>query len=188
VRRLFVSIEPPEDVREDLLAICYGLPGARWVDSEQFHLTLRFIGEVDGAVFREIDEALAQIDTASFDLTVQGVGHFPPRGVPQVLWAGIERSEALLHLRRKIEVAIVQTGLEPDHRKYSPHITLARLQGTHPNKVGEFLARHNLLRTRTFPIDEFHLFSSKLTPKHAIHTCEASYSLRKLRGAEWEEK
>ncbi len=127
-KRLFVAIDPPQQIRDHLALLCCGLPGARWTPPEQFHLTLSFIGEVDGSTFLDIREALAEISVPQFSLQLQGVGFFPPRGQPRVIWAGIEKSEPLHLLQRKITTRLFQRGLEPDNRKFSPHITLARLQ------------------------------------------------------------
>lgn len=175
--RLFVAIDLPEAVVGDLAHFCCGMPGARWVAPEQLHLTLRFIGEVDGGLFREIREALNAVDGGAFDLRVKGFGYFPPRKAPRVLWAGVEPAEGVTALRNRIEKAVVRLGLEPEPRKFSPHITLARLDGTPVGKVTQFLAGNSLYSSPTFTVSEFHLYSSVLTAKGAIHTIEASYPL-----------
>ena len=141
------------------------------------HLTLRFIGEVDGGVFQDIKEGLADIKTESFALRVKGLGFFPPRKTPRVLWAGIEPEAEVSGLRRRIDNILLGLGLEPEGRKYSPHITLARLQDTPLARLGRFLAGNGLFATEPFPVSEFHLYSSALTAKGAFHMIEASYSL-----------
>lgn len=175
--RLFVAIDLPPDIAAQLQSLCYGVPGARWVQAEQMHLTLRFIGEVDGGVFRDIKEGLADIETEGFVLQVKGLGFFPPRKTPRVLWAGIEPVERVSGLRRRIDNVLLGLGLEPEGRKYAPHITLARLQDTSLARVGRFLAGNGLFATEPFPVSEFHLYSSALTSKGAFHTLEASYKL-----------
>jgi RNA 2',3'-cyclic 3'-phosphodiesterase len=177
VTRLFVSLELPEDVKEALGALCNDVPGARWVEPDQIHLTLRFIGEVDGLGFQDVADALASVRAAPFVLSIRGVGHFPPRGEPRVLWAGVEKSEPLVLLHDRIESALVRAGLEPERRKFAPHVSLARLRATPTRAVGSFLARNALFRTVPVPVDEFHLVSSRLTPKHAIHRNEGTYLL-----------
>ena len=132
-KRLFVAIDPPEEIREQLAGICCGLPDARWTPPHQLHLTLCFIGEVSGAAFLDIREALEEISTPPFTLRLQGVGFFPPRGQPRVVWAGIEKNESLLVLQRKITTRLFALGFEPENRKFFPHITLARLQQTPPS-------------------------------------------------------
>lgn len=175
MHRLFIAIDLPADQRKMISEICSGLPGARWTPPDHIHLTLRFIGAVDGAVFREIAAALAGIKTAPLVLKVKGLGCFPPRRSPRVLWLGLERNEALLHLRNRIETALVRLGLEPEHRKFSPHITIARFKEPHLGKVADFLTGHGLFELPPFPAEEYHLYSSHLTSTGAIHQIEASY-------------
>ena len=176
--RLFVAIDLPPDVAAQLQGLCCGVPGARWVQPEQMHLTLRFIGEVDGGIFQDIKEGLAGIKAAPFSLQVKGLGFFPPRKTPRVLWAGIFPVEEVSTLRNRIENRLVGMGLEPEGRKYSPHITLARLHDTPLARLGRFLAGNNLFATEPFLVSEFHLYSSELTSKGAFHVIEASYPLR----------
>jgi len=176
--RLFVAIDLPAEVKERLRALCGGLPGARWVDGEQLHLTLRFIGEVDGGVRDEIAGGLAEVQAAAFPLALQGVGHFPPRGQPRVVWVGVERSPPLIHLHGRVESALAAAGMERDGRKFSPHITLARLTATPATRVGRYLEEFGLFRTEPFPVDEFTLYSSTLTRHGAVHTPVATYPLR----------
>lgn len=176
--RLFAAIDLPPDIAAQLQGLCCGVPGARWVQPEQMHLTLRFIGEVDGGIFRDIKEGLAGIKAVPFSLQVKGLGFFPPRKAPRVLWAGISPVEEVSTLRNRIENRLVGMGLEPEGRKYSPHITLARLHDTPPARLGRFLAGNSLFATEPFLVSEFHLYSSELTAKGAFHTIEASYSLQ----------
>jgi 2'-5' RNA ligase len=178
MHRLFVAIDLPPDIVARLQELCYGVPGAKWVQPEQMHLTLRFIGAVDGGVFRDIREGLAGIQAPGFSLQVKGLGFFPPRKPPRVLWAGLAPVEQVSGLRNRIENVLVGMGLEPEGRKYSPHITLARLHDTPIPKLGRFLAGNSLFATEPFPVSEFHLYSSELTSKGAIHTIEASYPLQ----------
>src|SRR5262249_35118467 len=144
--RLFVAIALPDSIKKALLSIACGVPGARWVEEDQMHFTLRFIGEVDGKIFRAIEDALANIQADALTLTLKGVGHFPPRGQPRILWVGLEKNEALLQLKNKIDHALRRVGVESDKRKFFPHITLARLRQTHASRVGRFLVENGLFR------------------------------------------
>lgn len=182
--RLFVGIDLPAAVRERLARACCDVPGARWVDPGQMHLTVRFVGEVDELVFRDIDEQLAALRCAPFTLEVRGVGHFPPRGIPRTLWAGVGRAEGLLALHRRVEAAVVRAGVAPEGRRFAPHVTLARLDGTPQRAVGSFLAMNGLLRCDPFVVEEFQLVSSALGRKQAVHRREASYPLALPPGAE----
>ena len=178
-KRLFIAIDPPAKIREQLVGICCGLPDARWIPPEQLHLTLCFIGEVSGSAFLDIREALEEIKVAPFSLRLQGVGFFPPRGLPRVIWAGIEKSEPLLALQRKITTRLFQLGVELENRKFSPHITLARLHQTSATRVGKYMGTHGLLGSEPFVVDSFLLYSSVLGRKGATHTVELEYRLGK---------
>lgn len=175
--RLFVAIDLPGEIKKDLYSICYGVPGAKWVPEEQLHLTLRFIGEVDGGVFTDIKDALEDIRLDAFAMKLKGLGYFPPRKKPRVLWVGVEPKDSVTVLRNRVESRLVKLGLEPEQRKFSPHITIARLKDTPVSKVTRFLEGNGLFATDTFPVSEFHLYSSVLTPKGAIHQLEVSYGL-----------
>jgi len=177
-KRLFVAIDPSAEIRDQLSALCCGLPDARWTPPEQFHLTLCFIGEVDGSSFLDIREALAEITFPAFSLRLQSVGFFPPRGQPRVVWAGVEKSEPLVALQRKIATRLFNLGFEPESRKFSPHITLARLQQTSAAKVGKYLAINGLFAVAPFPVDCFSLYSSVLGRKGATHRVEQTYPLQ----------
>ncbi len=175
--RLFVAVDMPDLLKERLAKMFFGIPGAKWVAEEQLHLTLRFIGEVDGGVFKDVKEALSQISLDSFSLQLKGMGYFPPRKKPKVLWVGVEKNDTLLSLRNRVEAAVVKTGLAPEQRKFSPHITLARLRDTPLKKITNFLSGNSLYESEPFQVTEFHLYSSLLTPKGAIHQIEATYPL-----------
>ena len=174
--RLFVAIDLPQSVRERLVALQGGVPGARWIGSEQMHLTLRFIGEVKESVGHDIDDALAAIRAPSFDLELSGVGEFGGKN-PRALWAGIKSNEALMHLQRKIETALQRIGLEPEKRKYSAHITLARLKSAPRDKVVQFLTHGALFAAGPFPVNSFVLFSSHPAPSGSIYNPERVYRL-----------
>jgi len=171
--RLFVGIALPPELKLRLSLLCSGVPGARWVDPGNYHLTLRFIGEVDEGVASDIDEALAKIHARRFDLALANVGHFGDR----MLWAGVEKSPPLVHLRDKVESALVRLGLEPDARRYAPHVTLARLRNVTEAKLRDFIAEHALFRSDPFPVAQFSLVASYLTKSGAIYEDQADYAL-----------
>ena len=183
MHRLFIAIDLSETVKNSIKSICGGIPDARWVDVQQLHLTLRFIGEVDDRMFDSIKNSLAEITETRFSLTLRGVGSFPPKRPPRVLWVGIENSETLIRLAAEVEEALVRkNGLEPEERKFSPHITIARFRETSPSKVADYLARNSSFHTENFPVDAFYLYSSTLTPNGAIHKREAVYFLKASQG------
>jgi RNA 2',3'-cyclic 3'-phosphodiesterase len=174
VLRLFVAIALPPELKLAVSLLCSGVPSARWVDAGNLHVTLRFIGEVDEGAASDIDEALARIAAPRFTLALAGVGHFGTR----MLWVGVERQPALIHLYEKVESAIVRLGFEPEGRRYAPHVTLARLKGPADPRLQAFLAEHALFRAAPFAVDRFSLVASTLTKSGAIYEDQADYALR----------
>jgi len=123
--RLFVALPIPDIVAQRLMLMQGGVPGARWQSREQLHLTLRFIGDVDGGDARAIEDVLAGIDAPAFDLQLHGVGQFGNKQ-PHALWAAARKSELLDHLQRKVDTAIRRVGQPQDAHKFIAHVTLAR--------------------------------------------------------------
>ena len=171
--RLFVGIALPPELKLRLSLICSGVPGARWVDPGNYHLTLRFIGEVDEGMASDIDAALLQIRAPRFEVSLAGVGHFGDR----MLWAGVDKSPPLVHLRDKVESALVRLGLPPETRRYAPHVSLARLRNAGEAKVRSFIEGHALFRAEPFAVDQFSLVASYLTKSGAIYEDQADYQL-----------
>jgi 2'-5' RNA ligase len=171
--RLFVGIALPPELKLRLSLIAAGLPGAKWVDPGNYHLTLRFIGEVDEGQAADIDAALVQIRAPRFDVTLATVGHFGLR----MLWVGVERNPALQHLHEKVESALNRLRFAPEERRYTPHVTLARLKGTHERKLQAYLSEHALFRAAPFSVERFSLVASYLTKSGAIYEDQADYQL-----------
>jgi RNA 2',3'-cyclic 3'-phosphodiesterase len=174
--RLFTALELPTSVRNRLEELQGGVPGARWTEPEDMHLTLRFIGEVDEDVAHDIDSVLSVLRAAPFEIALSGIGEFGGK-TPRMLWAGVSKSEPLISLVQKIENAFQRLGLEPETRKYTPHVTLARLRDSPRAKVLDFIAHHNLFGTEPFKVTEFVLFSSHPSPHGHQYTPERKYPL-----------
>lgn len=175
--RTFIALPLEAPIQTRLSELGRTVPGARCVPAKQIHLTIRFIGEVEGALFRAIKEALAQVRAAPIRLSIRGVGHFPPRGNPRVLWAGVEPAAAVIDLRQHINRVLTAIGIPPEERKYHPHVTIARLHDTPLRRVTDFLTGNSLLQSPPFTIDSFALFSSTLSAKGAVHRLEDQYPL-----------
>jgi RNA 2',3'-cyclic 3'-phosphodiesterase len=171
--RLFVGIALPPELKLRLSLLCAGVPGARWVDPGNYHLTLRFIGEVDEGLASDIDAALLQIRAPRFDVTVAGVGRFGDR----LLWVGVDKNPPLLHLRDKVESSLVRLGLEADTRRYAPHVSLARLRNASETKLQAFLQENALFRAEPFPVAQYSLIASYLTKSGSIYEDQADYPL-----------
>ncbi len=174
--RLFIAIPMPEEVAIDLERMATGLPGARWTDPDDFHLTLRFVGEVDNPTFEELGEALTSVQAPPFELALKGLGVFPPRGEPHTLWVGVEDAEPLLALKRRIDRVVRSLGIPDERRNFHPHVTIARFRVPPPaDRLGSWIRGRSLFRTRPFPVSHFNLYSSLLRPEGAEHTIEATY-------------
>ena len=167
MHRLFVAIRPPEHVRDLLIDAMDDSPALRWVGDEQLHLTLRFIGEVERPIANDIAARLESIRSPPFSLSVVGVGKFEQRN-GGALWAGVQPKEPSAALAAKVERAIQQVGLEPEHRAFMPHITLARWNRRNAEAVDSFLRRNSDLRSEPFLVDRFILFESRLS-RHGPH-------------------
>lgn len=160
--RLFLAIRPPADVCSSLKTICYGVRGARWVETENFHLTLRFIGEVFEPIVEDISSELVRVSFDPFDITLHSVGHFESRGRVNALWAGVAESAELQQLKAKIESALRRVGCEPEKRKFKPHVTLARLRNARPVTLQDWLPSNGLFRAGPFEVEEFSLYESRV--------------------------
>ena len=178
--RLFVAIEIPQKLRAELATLQNGVPGARWVAPENFHLTLRFIGPVDNGLASDIDANLAQISSIGFELAIRGVGYFGDGGRLRALYAAVENNPALEHLRQKVDSAIARAGVRLESKRFVPHITLARFGGRQEagHHLAQFMASHSLWRPEPFDVEHFTLFSSVTRPEGSLYRAEAEYPLQ----------
>ncbi|MFO7478150.1 MAG: RNA 2',3'-cyclic phosphodiesterase [Methyloceanibacter sp.] len=174
--RLFSAIEIPRSVAERLTLLRAGLSGARWVDPENYHLTLRFIGDVDGATARDFTQALGGILVAPFELRLNGLGSFGG-AKPRAIFAGIAPSEGLEALRRANERAAREAGLPPEGRNFKPHVTLARLRGARADTVAAYLECQGGIGPASFSVNRFVLYSSRNSVGGGPYVVEAAYPL-----------
>jgi RNA 2',3'-cyclic 3'-phosphodiesterase len=175
--RLFVGIGFPPEIKLRLSLLCSGIPGVKWVDPGNFHLTLRFIGEIDEAAAADADDALSRLRARRFALQIAGTGVFGNGDKPRSLWAGVERSPELVGLRDKIEQALIRAGLPPEPRKFAPHVTLARLHNPPLDKLRDFLAAHARFRADPLPVEAFSLIASFQTKAGSVYEDQADYPL-----------
>jgi RNA 2',3'-cyclic 3'-phosphodiesterase len=160
--RAFVALDLPAPVKARLAELAGGVPGARWTDPADLHVTLRYVGEVPDDRLEEIHHRLDEIEAPGFDLSLAGVGLFGQGARARILWAGVERSDALAHLQRKVESAVVRAGEPAETRRYSPHVTLARLdRATNPERLRRFVEGNGLLRVGPVPVERFVLYESR---------------------------
>ena len=175
--RLFVGLDFAWETRQLLASLAGGVPGARWVPPENYHLTLRFIGEVPPHRAEEIDIALAALRARAFSLVLAGVGTFAKGGQENALWVGVEKNPSLEALRSKVETVLQRAGCEPERRRFFPHITLARLRDAAEGRLAGFVQSHNLFRAGPIPVAHFVLFSSQLGKEASVYTPEVEYEL-----------
>ena len=171
--RLFVDIALPPALKLELSRLAGGLSNARWVDPGNYHVTLRFIGEIDEGTASDVDAALSGVRAKGFALTLAGVGSFNARN----LFVGVERNADLIHLQEKVESAVARSGIEPESRRFAPHVTLARLKGRPDVRLGHYLAEHALFRAAPFDVEQFQLVASYLTKSGSIYEDQAEYAL-----------
>jgi RNA 2',3'-cyclic 3'-phosphodiesterase len=176
--RLFIAISIPPSIKAEIAGLGRAIPGARPVPVEQMHLTLKFIGEVEGSRLLDIQGALTEIALPEFALSLRGVGIFPPRGTPRVLWAGVQPTDKLTVLRQAIEKKLAEIAIPREKQNYSPHLTLARLNTPPIHRLQQVLAGNAFLQSPEFTVSCFNLYKSQLTQHGAIHTLITGYPLQ----------
>ncbi|GEO80918.1 RNA 2',3'-cyclic phosphodiesterase [Pararhodospirillum oryzae] len=180
--RLFVALVPPQSVRGSLADLGRGIPGVRWMPPESLHLTLRFLGEVEEGLAREIDAALLGVRWSPVPVRLRDLGVFGKGARRHTLWAGVEPGPALAGLKGRIDASLRPLGIAGDARQFSPHITLARLTRPHEERLQAFIEGASLLVGGTFVADSFTLFSSHLGREGPHYEPWATYPLEEPRG------
>jgi RNA 2',3'-cyclic 3'-phosphodiesterase len=174
--RLFTGLEIPPEVSQSLATLRGGLPGARWIDPENYHVTLRFIGDVDDLVAHEVASMLGRVRRQPFELRVEDLKSFGGRK-PRAVVATIGPSQAVMELQAEHERLMQRVGLEPEGRKYIPHVTLARLRESSSRQVADYLAVRAPFRSPPFQVGRFVLFSSRASIGGGPYVVEAAYPL-----------
>ena len=182
--RLFTGLEIPASIAQSLAMMRGGLPGARWIDPENYHLTLRFIGDIDDALAREIAAMLDRVRRYAFELRLEGLSSFGGRK-PRAVVATAAPVAPLMELQAEHERLLQRLGLEPQGRKFMPHVTLARLRDSSSRQVADYLAARGYYRSEAFAVSRFVLFSSRASVGGGPYVVEADYplALRELRRA-----
>ena len=174
--RLFTGIEIPGEIAERLAYLRGGLSGARWIGAENYHLTLRFIGDVDMVTAEAVVEGLARVRRPGFSLRLSGLGALGTRK-PHTVAAEVEPSRPLMELQAEHERILQRVGLAAEGRKYMPHVTLARLRSGNPRDIAEYLTLRGGFFADAFPVDRFVLFSSRNSVGGGPYVVEQSYDL-----------
>jgi 2'-5' RNA ligase len=173
--RLFTGLELPSSLAAELSTMRGGISGARWIDIEDYHLTLRFIGDVSESVANDIDLALGRIRRQPFTVTLEGLSYFG-NDKPRAIVARAQPTPPLIELQAEHERLIRRSGLPAEARKFTPHVTLARLRGASTMAVADYLGARGFL-SRSFPVDRFVLFSSRESVGGGPYVVEAAYPL-----------
>jgi 2'-5' RNA ligase len=176
VPRLFTGLEVPSDVAAELAMLRGGVSGARWIDVENYHITLRFIGDIDERMAAETADALGEIRRPSLVVTLDGLGWFGA-DKPRAIVARIKPTTPLVELQADQERRLRRIGLDPVTRKFSPHVTLARLRFGSPRSVADYLSARGYFSARQFEATRFVLFSARESTGGGPYLVEAAYGL-----------
>jgi 2'-5' RNA ligase len=185
--RLFTGIEIPPDIADRLAMLRGGLPNARWIDRDNYHLTLRFIGDVDRRVAEDVAESLDRVRRPVFSLRLTGVSALGTKR-PHAIVAMAEPTAALIELQAEHERILQRIGLPPEGRKYTPHVTLARLRHGHPRDIAEYLTLRGGFFAQPFAVERFVLFSSRDSTGGGPYIAEETYDLSPPPAAPLEER
>lgn len=177
--RLFTALEIPRNVALSLSLLRGGLPGARWIHVENYHITLRFIGDVDGRTADEIVDRLDRIERPEFQISLNGIGSFGSKK-PHSIWAGVSPSQEMSALQAEIERICQRIGLPPDPRKFMPHVTLARLKSCRLDDVVRYLSGRGDFHTLPFKVSRFVLMSSKESVGGGPYLTEEGFPLTEV--------
>ena len=173
MKRLFVSLELTSTITQLLQELDPKLHGVRWLETQQMHLTLSFLGKVSSEIEDNLRTNLSSISWKAFFLPIIGCGKFPAKGRPKILWIGVGTGHPrLFQLRKRVQEAALKAGIEPDLRSFHPHVTLARCSGVSEQSVRPFLRSHAEFDAGMMHFDSFALNSSRLTPNGSIYTRE----------------
>ena len=173
--RLFAALAIPPEIAEGLVRRQTGLADARWRPTEAFHITLRFFGDITETIAADLDVELAKVTVRPLDLELTGAGAFGEGRDIHAVWAGVEDNPTLNLLNKACEGAARRAGLEPDGRRFRPHVTLAYLRRPNPADVAQWIAANNLLHSPTFRVETFGLYSSWQTHEGSRYRLERSY-------------
>ncbi len=175
--RLFVALPLPTEIRASLAGLCGGIAGTRWIEPENFHITLRFIGDVGRGEADDLHTELASVRFPEFEMALSGIGTFERRGHVHMIWAGLDRPQIIVDLRDRIEAAAVRAGFQRESRKFKPHITLCRFKSHSMPDIGPYLAMNNDFSTAAFAVDHFSLYQSRLGHGGARYEVLSQYRL-----------
>ena len=175
--RLFTGLEIPAEIGHTLSSLRGGLPGARWIDPENYHVTLRFIGDIDERMADDVTSILGERrQRAPLTIVIDGLDTFGG-GKPRAVFARTSGNGELIEVQAEQERLLRQVGLPPETRKFTPHVTLARLRNVSPIDVADYIATRGHFPKLTFTADRFVLYSSRASVGGGPYVIEAAYPL-----------
>jgi RNA 2',3'-cyclic 3'-phosphodiesterase len=174
--RLFTGLELPETVVSQVALARGGVIGARWLEPDDYHITLRFIGDVDARTARDIDETLQEIRRPAAEVRFEGLSWFGG-DKPRAIVARVEPDMGLIALQAEQEQRLRRVGVAPETRKFTPHVTLARLRGVRAHAVADYLASRGALAVEAFTAARFVLYSAREGSGGGPYVVEAAYPL-----------
>ena len=172
--RLFTALKIPTSIATQLNFLQSGLAGARWIDPSDFHITLRFYGDMDNAQAKDLTQSLSQITCKPFTPELSTLGTFGS-DKPRMLWAGVTANKQLSTLHQAHETLAQRLGFKAEGRKFTPHVTLARFKSSRAPQLGHYLAEHNDFPPLTFEVTDFCLYSAKDSTGGGPYLIEAQY-------------
>jgi 2'-5' RNA ligase len=174
--RLFTAIEIPANIAQNLASLRGGLPGARWIDAENYHITLRFLGDIDVAMAHDVAHTLAAIRRPAHTVTLDKLDFFGG-DKPRAIVVRARPEPALIELQAEQDRLLRRIGAPPEPRKFSPHVTLARLRGAAPGAVAAYLGTRGYFPPLKFRAERFVLYSSRDSVGGGPYVVEAEYPL-----------
>lgn len=175
---LFIAISLPQEIKSQLQRLCFGLPSVNWTEVENLHLTLFYIGIVEGNSFLDIEEKLKELTFPSFSLTIKGIGCLHKKNQGEVR-ADVYPTESLSQLYQMIKKVLNELHLERSIRAFSPHITLGRYERLNENKLRDYLETNFSFNTKPFEVNEIILMSSETTKHHTFYVEHGRFFLKK---------
>lgn len=179
VIRTFVAVEFSEQLQSEIDVVAQQLKqelgSLKWVSKTNYHLTLKFLGDVESRRIAELTEGLSRAvqGMEEFSLKLAGVGGFPTSLAPRVIWLGVDEGKAsLIRLQKMVDTELQAQGFAPEKQPYSPHLTLARAREESDLKaIGERLVKMQMPSTSADQIRSIRMMKSDLRPSGPVYTC-----------------
>ncbi|MCB1177467.1 MAG: RNA 2',3'-cyclic phosphodiesterase [Leptospiraceae bacterium] len=169
-----MGIFPPLEIREELAKLTIGLPEVKWVEVENFHITLQFLGDLEDSSLPSLIESLSEIQFSPFTVYLEGISYFQEsRSLP--VWISVTPKDSVIHLKSEIDKSLRKLNL-PTSKNYTPHLTLGRIKKFHESRWFQYLETFQDFRTNEFEVNSFELIKSTLTPSGSIYEVVEEFS------------